>query len=66
MPPSFFLPRAEGGERPPFSVPAVAPGATIISLTLIADEGTDTGPGFIYTDNLNINGQLITKPGAAH
>lgn len=52
--------------NPAQAFPVVAPGATIISLTLIADEGTDTGPGFIYTDNLNINGQLITKPGAAH
>jgi hypothetical protein len=30
------------------------------------DEGTNDGPGYIYTDNLNINGQYITKPGAAH
>lgn len=52
--------------NPAQAFPVVTPGATIISLTLIADEGTDTGPGYIYTDNLNINGQLITKPGAAH
>jgi hypothetical protein len=44
----------------------VTPGATIISLTLIVDEGTNTGPGYIYLDNLNILGQYITKPGAAH
>jgi hypothetical protein len=50
---------------PTQSFPVVAPGATIISLTLIVDEGTDTGPGYIYTDNLNINGQYITKPGAS-
>ncbi len=51
--------------KPAQAFPVVAPGATVISLTLIADEGTDTGVGYIYTDNLNINGQLITKPGAA-
>jgi hypothetical protein len=52
--------------NPAQAFPVVAPGATIISLTLIVDEGTDTGPGYIYTDNLNVNGQLITKPGATH
>ena len=52
--------------NPGQAFPVVAPGATIISLTLIVDEGTNDGPGYIYTDNLNINGQYITKPGAAH
>ena len=52
--------------NPAQAFPVVTPGATIISLTLIVDEGTDTGPGYIYTDNLNVVGQLITKPGAAH
>ena len=52
--------------NPGQAFPVVTPGATIISLTLIVDEGTDSGPGYIYTDNLNINGQYITKPGAAH
>jgi len=51
--------------NPAQAFPPVTPGATIISLTLIVDEGTP-GVGYIYTDNLNINGQLITKPGAAH
>ena len=51
--------------NPAQAFPVVTPGATIVSLTLIVDEGTDTGPGFIYTDNLNINGQYITKPGAS-
>ena len=66
-------PGAPGWTRVTFSAtnpaqafPVVTPGATIISLTLIVDEGTDTGPGYIFTDNLNINGQHITKPGAAH
>jgi hypothetical protein len=66
-------PGAPGWTRVTFSAtnpaqafPVVTPGATIISLTLIVDEGTDTGPGFIFLDNLNINGQFITKPGAAH
>ena len=52
--------------NPGQAFPVVTPGATIISLTLIVDEGTDTGVGFIYTDNLNVLGQFITKPGAAH
>jgi hypothetical protein len=66
-------PGAPGWTRVTFSAtnpgqafPVVTPGATISSLTIIVDEGTDTGPGYIYTDNLNINGQYITKPGAAH
>ncbi|PYS76308.1 MAG: hypothetical protein DMF67_10000 [Acidobacteria bacterium] len=52
--------------NPAQAFPVVTPGATIISLTLIVDEGTDLGPGYIFTDNLNILGQFITKPGAAH
>lgn len=51
--------------NPGQAFPVVTPGATIVSLTLIVDEGTDTGPGYIYVDNLLVNGQLITKPGAA-
>ena len=51
--------------NPAQAFPVVTPGATIISLTLIFDEGTPDGPGFIFTDNLNILGQFITKPGAA-
>ena len=52
--------------NPAQAFPVVAPGEIIVSLTLIVDEGTDTGPGYIYLDNLNILGQYITKPGAAH
>jgi hypothetical protein len=52
--------------NPSQAFPVVTPGATIISLTLIFDDGNDTGVGYIFTDNLNVVGQLITKPGAAH
>jgi hypothetical protein len=31
----------------------------------VFDEGTDMGVGFIYLDNININGVLIQKPGTA-
>jgi hypothetical protein len=42
--------------------------ATVQSIVLIFDEGSDTGPDFtgqIYLDNLDINGTLIGKPGNA-
>ena|SRR2546423_10830808 len=52
-------------QNPTQAYPVITPGATIISITLIHDEGTDTGPGFAVLDNINVNGQYITKPGAA-
>ena len=51
--------------NPAQSFPVIAPGATLISVTLILDEGTDSGPGYAYLDNINVDGQYITKPGAA-
>ena len=51
------------------ATPPIAPGATIISLTLIFDEGTDTtgvtGAGSVILDNIDVNGTLIRKPGSA-
>jgi hypothetical protein len=32
-------------------------------IDIIFDEGDDVGPGFVYLDNININGTLIGKPG---
>jgi hypothetical protein len=48
--------------------PPITPGATIISIDIIFDEGTDTGPdntGTVLLDNIDINGTLIGKPGSA-
>lgn len=53
-------------QNPGQAFPPIAPGATIISISIIFDEGTDTGPDFtgsIITDNIDINGTLIGKPG---
>ena len=43
--------------------PPVAPGATIQSLSLIVDEGNDTGTGKNVVDNILVNGRTIEKPG---
>jgi len=48
--------------------PPIAANATIISIAIVFDEGTDTGPdftGFAVIDNIDINGVLIGKPGNA-
>jgi hypothetical protein len=37
--------------------------AVVESLEVVFDEGTDVGPGFVWLDNLDINGKLIGKPG---
>jgi len=54
--------------NPAQAFPPVAPGAKIKSLTIIYDEGTDTpttedprGVGLAVIDNIDINGQLITR-----
>ena len=47
---------------PPF------PGFGVVQVTaieIVFDEGTDVGPGFVYLDNINVNGVLIGKPGIA-
>ena len=36
---------------------------TVVFMSLLLDEGTDQGPGFAVLDNINVNGQYITKPG---
>ena len=51
---------------PTHAFPPIAAGAKIVSISIIFDEGTDTGPdftGLAYIDNIDINGTLIGKPG---
>lgn len=38
---------------------------TIQQLFIVFDEGTDSGPGYAYIDNIDVNGTLIQKPGNA-
>ncbi len=52
--------------------PTVAPSATVISLAILFDEGTDTPtsslivtPGKTVIDNVDVNGTLIGRPGNA-
>jgi len=37
----------------------------VTSIEIVFDEGTDQGNGYAYLDNIDINGTLIGKPGAA-
>ncbi len=34
---------------------------TVTSLAIIFDEGTDVGPGFVFLDNITVNGKTFTK-----
>ena len=36
--------------------------ATISSLAILFDEGTDVGPGFVFLDNITVNATVWTKP----
>jgi hypothetical protein len=48
--------------NPAQAFPPIAPGATIKSISIIFDEGVDTGPdfsGMAIIDNIDINGTLI-------
>jgi hypothetical protein len=38
---------------------------TVTGIDIVFDEGTEVGPGFAYLDNIDVNGTLIGKPGAA-
>lgn len=38
---------------------------TLGSITIIFDEGTDQGQGFVFLDNIDVNGVLMGKPGNA-
>jgi hypothetical protein len=61
-------PVTEGWERRRYdiaaAVPVINPTDTVKSISIVLDEGTDAGAGFIYIDNIDINGVLIQKPGA--
>ena len=54
--------------NPAQAFPVLTPGATIKSIAILFDEATDTGPdftGFVYLDNIDVNGTLVGKPGNA-
>lgn len=38
---------------------------TVTGMDIVFDEGTEVGPGFVYIDNVDVNGVLVGKPGAA-
>lgn len=50
---------------PATAFPAITPGSTVKSISIVFDEGTDQGTGSVYVDNIDINGTLIGKPGNA-
>jgi hypothetical protein len=55
-------------QNPSQTFPVMAPNATILTITLIFDEGNDNtlaGPGNAIVDNIDVNGVLITKPGTS-
>lgn len=46
--------------------PAITAGLTVDSISIVFDEGTDTGPdfsGMVILDNIDVNGVLIGAPG---
>jgi len=48
--------------------PAITSGLTVDSISIVFDEGTDTGPdfsGMVVLDNIDVNGVLIGAPGAS-
>ena len=50
---------------PATAFPPIGAGSTVKSISIVFDEGTDQGQGFVYLDNIDINGTLIGKPGNA-
>lgn len=51
--------------NPTSAFPPVTPAETVKDIEIVFDEGTDQGQGWVYVDNIDINGTLIGKPGAA-
>lgn len=45
--------------------PPVTADETVQSIQIVFDEGTDVGQGFVYLDNIDINGTMIGKPGTS-
>jgi hypothetical protein len=50
---------------PAQAFPPITPGSVVTSINIVFDEGEDVGEGFVYIDNIDINGVLIGKPGNA-
>ena len=48
---------------PATAFPPILPTDTVESILIVFDEGENVGPGFVYLDNININGTLIGEPG---
>src|SRR2546428_6257631 len=42
---------------------ADAAAGTITGLIIVFDEGTDQGEGFVFLDNITVNGKIFTSPG---
>jgi hypothetical protein len=61
--------RGDAWERrrydPAAAFPPIAPDSKVKEIHLVFDEGTDQGNGFVYVDNIDVNGVLIGKPGNA-
>jgi len=45
--------------------PAVTPSETVTGMDVVFDEGIDQGLGFVYLDNIQVNGVYAGKPGLA-
>lgn len=46
--------------------PPITPASgTVVSISIVFDEGSDQGQGFTHLDNIDVNGVLIGKPGNA-
>jgi hypothetical protein len=44
---------------------SVLGGAAVTGIDIVFDEGTNHGEGFVYLDNIDVNGVLVGKPGGA-
>ena len=50
---------------PAQAYPPIDANATVKSINIVFDEGTDVGQGFVVLDNITINDVVVGKPGAA-
>jgi hypothetical protein len=50
---------------PALADPAITTGSTVKSLAITFGEGTDLGAGWVYLDNIDVNGTLVGRPGNA-
>ncbi|HLZ72794.1 MAG TPA: hypothetical protein VKV26_23055 [Dehalococcoidia bacterium] len=62
-------PIARGWTRVRFALgdafPPVTATETVQSIEIVFDEGTDVGSGFVYIDNIDVNGTIAGQPGLA-